>query len=341
MHKRRVRLLVLCCTLFALGAGSLIWLLIGKKNVSVGRIGDIPVTEEEYISAMNLHIAGITSRYGEMYEKSTPEEFWGTSREPTEPLAELHRETQAELIRRHMILTLAKEYGLIEDVDYESLRQALEEENEYRRDPERTEPIYGPVEYGFNEYLSYLTEDFTAELVTIRKEEGVISVTEAETEKFYNEAPQLLGSTAPEYVVSEARKEIGLEEVVSEQETDRIADILRTGGTFTEDAGGWNISEQTVDETNYREISRIKPEVISILDSLEEGEVSESLILGDTCYIYKMLERKEAKALPYEEIGGLYEKKLAEEKMEELIARRCEEVAATWKTEKLPWPGKE
>lgn len=322
-------------------AGGFAWMLVYAQGNTVGSINGYDITHEEYTQAMNGNIASITAAHAEKYEESTPREFWGTAGDEKEPLKELQKETQSDLTKRYVLFGAAREYGLIEDIDYASLKEALEDENANRADPERITPIYGPALYSFSDYLTYLSSGFTTELITLMQEDGTISVAEEEVLAAYEENPILLGSRDPSYRILEASKEFAYGQEPAEKETARMAAVLGAGEAVPEDAQGWSVSERTIDENNYREVSRMEPEMLEVLAALEAGEVSPGIVAGHTCFIYKMVGRTEAEPLPYEEIKGLYEKRLAEEKFAELLAEMCREAEVSWEEEKFPQPGGE
>lgn len=328
----------LCILVCAVG---IVWTLVHAQGNTVGSINGYDITQEEYTQAMNGNIASITAAHAEEYEESTPREFWGTAGDEKEPLKELQKETHSDLTERYVLFGAAREYGLIEDIDYASLKEALEDENAYRADPERITPIYGPALYSFSDYLTYLSSGFTTELITLMQEEGTISVAEEEVLVAYEENPTLLGNRDPSYRILEASKELDYGQEPAEKEAVQMAAALGAGEAVPEEAEGWSVSERTIDANNYKEVSRMEPEMLEVLATLEAGEVSPGIVVGDTCFIYKMVERTEAEPLPYEEIKGLYKKRLAEEKFTDLFAERCKEAEVSWEEEEFPQPGEE
>jgi hypothetical protein len=131
----------------------------------VAKVDGEPISARLFERRLMRNRAAAYRYFGQKYGVSDSADFWTTPHDGETPLEWLKQRTLDECVRIVIEQTLARKHGVLSDVSYSAFLQALERENERRRRALAAgEPIYGPQQYGEDEYFNYLFANMVIEL---------------------------------------------------------------------------------------------------------------------------------------------------------------------------------
>jgi hypothetical protein len=124
--------------------------------------------------------ADFTARYGVAANGA----FWTTPLGTERPVDVLKQQALAVAVERKVEQLLMRDQGILPDVSHREYLAALDRENARRREAlERGEPIYGPQQYGEQEYLEYLISNG---IVALKQRLFGLAASDAELRRDYD-----------------------------------------------------------------------------------------------------------------------------------------------------------
>ncbi|WP_438348745.1 hypothetical protein ACP8HI_24660 [Paenibacillus sp. FA6] len=115
------------------------------------------VTDSEFNAFLQNKKALTASYFKRTYDIDYSEDFWTSSFNGENPLEYAKQQVMDDLLKVKIEQIMMKENGVVSDISYKSFLKSLESENnERQRKLKNNEPIYGPKNYGAQEYYSYL-----------------------------------------------------------------------------------------------------------------------------------------------------------------------------------------
>jgi len=119
-------------------------------------VDSYPVSKQEFEMVLEDNKAMIYSDFRPKSSISNANDFWHTAIDGEIPVEVLFNTAVNECIRYKTEQILAKKYKIIEDISYNGFLKSFKAENQDRRDKlSKNQPIYGPQQYGVNEYFNY------------------------------------------------------------------------------------------------------------------------------------------------------------------------------------------
>lgn len=128
-------------------------------------VNDYPITYKEYEKVLLENRAIVQSYFNNTYEAEYDRDFWISNYDGETPLEVLKDVTLQQLIYRKIEQIAALNYGIADEISYESFLEELDTENMRRKEGiEEGRIIYGPVEFTLEEYYSYVQRDLIVKL---------------------------------------------------------------------------------------------------------------------------------------------------------------------------------
>lgn len=239
--------------------------------------------------------------------KRNPQEIRGKSGERL--LAETKRQVATEMIKRQILAAKAKELGLTVS-DEEVERRLAEEKSKFSNRREGSEGLSASEE----EWRRRIVDVIRLEKVSEKISEKV-KVTEEEAESFYLTRAEKYSTPAMVHmahilVSTEGEGKIALERVNAGEEFSAVAaSMSRDEGTraFGGDMG-WVVS------------GTCDPRIEIVAFSMLPGEVRGPVRASDGYHVIKVIERREARVLPYEEARDKVIRDVLNEKKQEMLS---------------------
>jgi hypothetical protein len=131
----------------------------------VAKVDGEPLSARLFERRLTRSRAAAYRYFGQKYNVSDSADFWTTPHDGETPLDWLKVRTLDECVRILVEQKLARDHGVLADASYLAFLQRLERENQRRREAVAAgEPIYGPQQYGEDEYFSYSFTNMVIEL---------------------------------------------------------------------------------------------------------------------------------------------------------------------------------
>jgi hypothetical protein len=113
--------------------------------------------------------------------------FWTTVHGGQTPTAYLERVALADATNAVVQQVLATKYGVVSGFSYAGFLAAWQEQNVSRASALAAhQPIYGPTSYSESDYFTYVSDQMSEQLQTTLTGKGVIKVTDAALEGYYD-----------------------------------------------------------------------------------------------------------------------------------------------------------
>lgn len=174
----------------------------GNDEDTVFYVNDEPVHKEEILeSAKNLSSA-VRNEILTTYEIEPDKFSWDYKVEGSKKAIDILNDKVIDKVTYDKIIQIeSKEKGLIDKIDYNSIKKELEKENEKRfQNKLNNEIVYGTTEFGFSEYYQYMNSNLSIQLRKILIDEGVLKVKDKELESIYKDNKNMFQSQDEETV---------------------------------------------------------------------------------------------------------------------------------------------
>lgn len=232
LKSKKIFILIILLIL-GLGLSLAVLIVLHSRETNIQmQINGQRVSDEEYIQTINEKQYDVTVYFKENYDAQVDAGFWEKSFDGEVPYKKLADETVEELKYRHAIFDIAKEKGYINDADYDSLKQQMEEENQEReRKKEKGEPIYGLTQYTMDLYLEYQMSSIKEQYCNDETNKDM-EVSEEELREYYNSREWLVGEEGKKAEFEEIRsvlekdiREKRYEEMIEKAANDSSVDV--------------------------------------------------------------------------------------------------------------------
>lgn len=171
MQKILIMLLLLCCN-FIVGAQCQ-----DREREIIGHVNGEPVTQDEYTFFAQRNKHKVISKFRNEHKLDYHAGFWQDKSKGKTPGEVLNELTIESIVSSKIQFLLAKQYGIIKDISFLSIKQYLESENKQRREALlKHVVIYGPEQYSLESYYEYLTSNMIIKLKDYMLKNGLISV---------------------------------------------------------------------------------------------------------------------------------------------------------------------
>jgi len=131
----------------------------------VAKVDGEPLSARLFERRLMRNRAAAYRYFSQKYGVSDSADFWTTPHAGETPLDWLKTRALDECVRILVEKTLARDHGVPTDTSYLAFLQRLERENQRRREAVAAgEPVYGPQQYGEDEYFNYSFTNMVIEL---------------------------------------------------------------------------------------------------------------------------------------------------------------------------------
>ncbi len=303
-----------------------------KTDEVVVTVNGVSVRETEFQLAMSHLRSEVVLHFSQEYaETDFSDAFWkkeyGENKET--PIQVLKEKAAAELTEKHIVLSFAKNRGLIAEDDFEYIQKNHQKENASREEQLKNgETIYGVTKFELWDYYDWYVSNC---MVQLRNRE-LQNISEEDVKKYYDENKEEIFTT--DAVLQCREYEIPLEAYGEEAEVmaQNIYAELEKGVAFDKagSAYGLQAKEKSYHMSAEKGLSVMLPQLLECLQQLEVGEIQ--LVAEQASYYVLTLDRKEATEYKtVEQAAGQIKTLIAKER----VATEVEEMLYAAKVEKL------
>lgn len=286
-----------------------------------------PVAAGEFRMHLSfVYVAKTYSYFKEKYGADPGKDFWTTSYGGEIPIRYAREKTLQDEVRIKVQQILMKENGIVDDIGYEGFLKSLKEENEKRQEAvKKGLVIYGPEQYGANEYFDYQLSNnvfklkeklFTVELAV--SEEDMRNKYESDKDKQYRlpDFVKLEKITIP--FGSGANERESAKQLITKAKR-----MIDSGAAFGKVASQFNrdgkAEEQIFDETTGRNDGYLYPELKAVAGSIEPGQISGPIEVKGEFVIVKCTDKKTNRYQSYADVKDKVRTAFMDEQYELII----------------------
>lgn len=277
----------------------------GAGEEPVLTVNGADVSEREFEAAMALERVSVIHEFQTKHGAEYNSDFWDKSFGGTTPSETLRTRALERCINIKLQQTAAVQVGILKegDTSYSSFLTMLEEENKRRKEAaDSGQIIYGPKNYGEEEFFKY-----TFNNMVIRLKEKLVETelkhTSEEVANYYRDhqttlykkhtyirAKKLVVTADPE-TKAKARGLI----VQAKLEDERLKSLEQAAVKKVETV---ELSEQVFDETTEKGDHRYASELLEAVKQLNPGETSGVIPIQGGFSLLQSMERKEEGTYP-------------------------------------------
>jgi len=301
-------------------------------SMAVAEVNGDPISVRLFERRLARNRFSAFGYFGRTYGVTTPgADFWTTSYEGEVPAEWLKQRVLEECVRIKVELGLAKENGIIGDTRCAAFLKALDRENERRRECLATgKPIYGPKQYGEDQFFLYVMNNMR---IALQKRLGQtrFQASEETLRQHYESTKDERydrGDRAKVWMIEvHYGKRSGYEEPLSREEAkahiEEAKRRLDEGEPFEDVAARYNeygeFNEDVFDfETRLADKSHRASRREEAM-SLSEGEISGIFEEMSAFFILKCVEKEALGHRPYEEVKGHVGRHYVEQRHQALV----------------------
>jgi len=291
------------------------------------------ITRDEFRLFMMRKRAMTYSYYKTKYDVNDSKEFWTTSFDGETPLERIKSQTKDEMVKIKVQQILARDRGVIDYVNYDTMQQRREVENKRRKEAvARKQVIYGPIQYNEPVYFNYIFSNMIIRLkeklglADFALEEGDLrAIYEADKDEKYQKRDEIKVNKIE--IEFKRFGEEGLTEKEARAKITEAKNRLDAGEDFNTVAKDYNaggeVEQHLFDEDSAHSDERIFYNLNNTARELKVGQVSDIITEEETdhYYIIKCAEINDAGYLPFEEMSGIVKKWHVDKKYDELVAK--------------------
>lgn len=306
------------------------------NNISL-QIEGSKISNNEYIRAMNSKKYEVTQYFIQKHGAKITDDFWTKEFEGEYPYKILADKTIEELKRIHGIYEVAKDKGYVDSVEYNEFIERLNSENEAReKSIKEGKPIYGLSKYTEDIFLEYETDciqkaycnDLTNEEMEISIEEGKTYYNNSKDKLFLKNDDFELAFVKVYYSALELDENKTNEIKNSMIEVSKKIDANNSLESLCENNELLNeyFSKETILSAEVSSMAKVIGDVLEIAMDLQTGDVTQVIDQNGCLYLIQCINRINYDYIPYEEVADNVKKALREERYEDIVAKRANEL---------------
>lgn len=326
---RRYRLVIAAAaTAVAVTAVALVVDSTGSGDV-VGQIDEHPITRQDVAFHMSLQLRSVQNRIQVEQETSGP---WDWEQEiDGVPARHLLQDAALEqLARDTQVFLLAREHGLVDDIGYQAMTEAMAAENAARRQAvDRGEIVYGTVEFAPREYYATVLTELETQLrrVLSADADGELYVGQAEIEARYDAEPENWATNVAAYHTERLRVPAPADAGERTELHEELGAMLATTDTLAEIAArfaGADVATETVDGSAQVSLRGPERDVLTQLTGLGIGDRTQAVEREGYLIVHELTGREVNRDEALEAYTTRIREAILAEKFEDLLSARIQ-----------------
>ncbi|WP_160500836.1 peptidylprolyl isomerase [Paenibacillus dendrobii] len=316
---RRAWLPLAACLLLAAAAAGYVLAADGEKAEGpVLTVDGEAVTAMEFQAAMSRERIGVIQQFQSRYGAEFDQGFWQRRYDGQTPLEVLRQKALEQITKLKVQQIAAKREGIVTDISYDGFLKSREEENRRRQeDAGRGKVIYGPLQFGQEEYYQY-----TFSLMLTRLQErlaaGELASSPEEIDVFYEKNKNVLYRQTPsirtrKLFISGSEGEAASLAKQAQAEAQQLQSLAEAAETMN---GKVETDVQLFDAQTLRNDARYMPELLEAARRLAPGEISGVVPVAGGYAILQCVERQEGGYASMEQANEDIRSRLMEQKYE-------------------------
>jgi len=298
----------------------------------VARVGGDPISVRLFERRLARNRFSAFQHFGQKHGASPGADFWSTSHEGQVPAEWLKKRTLEECVRIKIELGLAKENGVIGDTSYAAFLKALDKENQRRREAlAKGEPIYGPQQYGEDQFFLYVMNNMRIALQRTlwqgrlhASEETLREHYESTKGERYDRGYGVKIWAIEVHYGKRSGYEEWLTRDAAKAKMEEVKQRLDAGERFEDLAAEYNengeLNEDVFDFESRLADKSHRASTREEAMSLSEGETSDVFEDMSAFFILKCVGKEALGCQPYEEVKGSVQRHYVQEKYQALVA---------------------
>lgn len=319
--KRRIRGLVLSAGLLLLAGALTVNAHDDSRidgNAVIATINGELLTYKEFQLNLSANRAQVSAYFQSKYQAGEGKRFWTESYNGEVPLDKLKQDTLDGLVRIKTCQLLAKQKGVVQDISYKTFLRNLASENDRRaKAQKRNQPVYGPLQYGEQEYYGIVQSNLVGDLKKLLQKEQAVS--DRELQDYYKANQDRLYKDQDtvkirKFTVTRGDAGNSLREV--QTAVAGGADLETALAPYKEQL---RMEEQVFDSQSAHSDVLAYPGISAMLPSLQEGQVTDVYQESGTFWISKVMAREPGGYQSFEAVRESIRAKLSAEAYDRLI----------------------
>ncbi len=297
-------------------------------NSFVASVNGEHISVKEFQRNINKNRAGVFNYFYKKYGVKQGGDFWDKKHGDETPLDMIRRLALEQCVRVKVQQVIAMQKGTVSDISYSSFLVKLKKDNIARKKAvENNEIIYGPVQYGEDQYFNHLLRLMVIKLKE-KLAEDELAVTEDEIKRYYEDKKEILYKNDDLIEIQvysidhKGEKKMPGNKSLSILE-DVKARIMKGGGS--DEFKNVCRDELTFSEETARADEIANYELKEKALELEQGGISKIFDSGQGYYFIKCVKRIKNRYKPYSLVRDVVRQNLVDEKykkfLEELIKK--------------------
>ena len=300
-------------------------------------ISGISINEEEYKAFINMKKYYVTEYFINKYGADIDADFWESDFEGEYPYKVLADETINELLRVHSIYKIATEKGYIDSEEYSDFIKRLNNENALRKQNiEEGRPVYGLSEFTEELYLEYETDQIQKAYCDDLSNEGM-EIPIEESTKYYDENKDSMFIKNDDFELTYIKVYYGILDLTEEEineiknrmteiskkvdENNSLLSLVEKDDILKEYFKHEKVLSNEV-STRSKDIG----DILAIATILDKGELSPVLDENNCLFLVECTNKIDYDYIPIEEVMDNINKILREQKYDEIIKNRSNDL---------------
>lgn len=310
---------------------------LSQENATAVKVNGEIVTVKEFKHFMVQNSASVYNYFKEKHGVDDNPGFWTSSYGGEVPVEIARQKTLEQVVRIKLEQILSRNKGLVKDISYNTFLDNLRDENRKRKEAvQNNRVIYGPQQYGVNEYFSYVHSNMLIKLKEKLGEEGhelyvpadkLKEFYEANKDKSYREMGAIkVQKISVIYLQNDKRQEAAgkAEEIkvrlAKGEKMEQISTSYTDNSSFK-----YTLEEKVYDKNSARVEGETSPKIFDTVTKMSIGEVSGPVEENNSFSILKCIQKGEGKYQPFEEIKDAVKSNYIDNVFEELVNKLVKE----------------
>ena len=157
---------------------------LNKNDSIVLYVNEEPVYEEELLNSIKYLSSSVRNEIMRTYKIESDEFSWDKEILENQTAGDILKNKAIEKSTYEKLLQIkAKEYRLINNIDYKSIKEELDKENKSRiEDKSNNKIVYGTTIFDFSEYYQYINTNLSIQLRKVLTDNKTLEISDKELE---------------------------------------------------------------------------------------------------------------------------------------------------------------